>query len=98
MSHADAVAFPERVESAETFAKELESARDNPDAVVEKVHAAGFDTSPDEIREAVTDRYGIELTPEQLDQVAAGTDEGLIAAGVGVGIVVGFTAAAAAAV
>jgi predicted ribosomally synthesized peptide with nif11-like leader len=52
MSQTDAVAVLERVESDESFAKDLESVRENPPAVVEKVHASGFDATPDEIREA----------------------------------------------
>jgi predicted ribosomally synthesized peptide with nif11-like leader len=100
MSQADAVAFLERVESDESFAKQLESAKDNPDAVVEKVRSAGFDASPDEIREAFTDRYGIELTQEQLDQIAAGSDVDPAALGGAIGgsLVFGAAALAAAAV
>jgi predicted ribosomally synthesized peptide with nif11-like leader len=79
MSQADAVAFLERVESDESFAKDLESVKENPPAVVEKVHASGFDATPDEIREAFMERYGVELTPEQLNQIAAGVDPGVIA-------------------
>ena len=43
---------------------------------------------PDEILRRLHRRYGVELTPEQLDQVAAGADAGLIA-GATVGGVVG---------
>ena len=74
MSKTDAVAFLERVESDEPLARELEALKDNPNAVYEKVKAAGFDARPEEIREAVAERYGAELTPEQLDQIAAGLD------------------------
>lgn len=74
-----AVAFLERLETDEAFAAELESVKDSPDAVLEKVHAAGFDTDPEETLEAFTDRYGVELTEEQLDQIAAGADTELIA-------------------
>jgi predicted ribosomally synthesized peptide with nif11-like leader len=52
MSQADAVAFLERVESDEEFAKEPESIRQDENAVVEKGHSAGFDATPDEVREA----------------------------------------------
>lgn len=97
MSQADAVAFLERVESDESFAKQLESAKDNPDAVVDKLRSAGFDASPDEIREAFADRYGIELTQEQLDQIAAGSDVGAIVGGslAVVGTLAGLAAIAA---
>ena len=75
MSHAEAVAFLDRVESDEEFANDLRSAKDEPATVHQKIEAAGFDASPDEIREVFLDRYGAELTPEQLDQVAAGLDQ-----------------------
>jgi predicted ribosomally synthesized peptide with nif11-like leader len=94
MSQADATAFLERAEADEQFAADLESVKDDQKAVLAKVHAAGFDVSPDEILEAFTDRYGVELTPEQLDSVAAGADPGMIA-GATVGAVVGVGAAVA---
>jgi hypothetical protein len=93
--------FLERLESDEDFAREVRSLRDDPQAVGEKVHEAGFDASPDEIREAFIERYGAELTQEQLDEIAAGADAGLIAGEtVGtvltIGALVGVAAAAAA--
>jgi predicted ribosomally synthesized peptide with nif11-like leader len=102
MSATDAVGFLDRVESDESFARELEAIKDNPDAVHEKVKAAGFDAQPEEIREAFLDRYGVELTPEQLDQVAAGMDTeqivgmvgGTAALGVGVAAIVAGVAGA----
>jgi predicted ribosomally synthesized peptide with nif11-like leader len=101
MSDQAAVAFLERLEADEDFAKELRSIREDPVAVGERVHAAGFDASPDEIRDAFIERYGAELTQEQLDQIAAGADAGLIAAetvgsALVIGAVVGVAAAAAA--
>ena len=90
MSETAAVAFLDRLETDDAFASDLESVKDDPDAVIGKVHDAGFDTAPDEILNAFTDRYGVELTPEQLDQVAAGVDPGSIA-----GAVVGGVAGAA---
>ena len=100
MTQNDAVAFLERVEGDESFAKELESVKENPDAVVEKVHAAGFDASPDEIRDAFMDRYGVELTQEQLDQIAAGSDvdSAALLGGIGGGALLLSAAALAAAV
>jgi predicted ribosomally synthesized peptide with nif11-like leader len=83
MSKADAVAFLERAESDEHFASDLESVREDQQAVLARVHAAGFDATPDEIREAFTDRYGAELTPEQLDAIAAGDDVGAPSGGGG---------------
>jgi predicted ribosomally synthesized peptide with nif11-like leader len=95
MSQEQAVAFLDRVESDEAFARELESLRQDPAAALEKVHAAGFDATPDEVREAFLERYGAELTQEQLDQIAAGTDPAVIA-GTVVGVVVWVAAASAA--
>jgi predicted ribosomally synthesized peptide with nif11-like leader len=75
MSQAAASAFLDRVETDDTFVSDLESVKEDPNAVFEKVKAAGFDATPEEIREQVLDRYGAELTPEQLDQVAAGMSQ-----------------------
>jgi predicted ribosomally synthesized peptide with nif11-like leader len=96
MSKADAVAFLERVETDEQFASELESAKEDQQAVRAKVQAAGFDATPDEIVEAITDRYGVELTPEQLDAVAAGSDvePGAIVGGIFAGALAAAIAAA----
>ena len=80
MTEEGAVAFLDRVEDDEGFARELGSLRHDPGAVLETVQAAGFDATPDEIREAFIERYGAELTQEQLDEIAAGTDPGVIAA------------------
>jgi predicted ribosomally synthesized peptide with nif11-like leader len=97
VSEAQAEAFLDRVESDEDFAKELESLREDPPAVLEKLHAAGFEATPEEIREAFLDRYGAELTPEQLDQIAAGSDPAVVG-GVTAAVVVVWLGASAAAV
>jgi predicted ribosomally synthesized peptide with nif11-like leader len=95
MSEQAAVAFLQRLEDDEDLATELSSLKEDPAAVIEKVRAAGFDVEPDEIREAFLDRYGAELTPEQLDRIAAGVDEaGVITSYVLVGMM-GAAAAAA---
>ena len=95
MSQEAATAFLERVESDEDFAKELASLREDPPAVLGKIRAAGFDVQPEEVREAFLDRYGAELTPEQMEQIAAGVDPGTVAAGVvGVGVLIGLAAIA----
>src|SRR5262245_66047611 len=88
MSASAAAAFLDRLEEDEAFASELEAVKDQPDVVFAKVQAAGFDTTPDEILHAFGERYGVELTPEQLDQIAAGADAGLIA-GATIGAVAG---------
>src|SRR4051794_13051652 len=100
MSEEGAVAFLERGEGDEDFATELGSLREDPGAVIERVHAGGVDATPEEIREAFLERYGAELTQEQLDQIAAGTDPtdiaGYTVAAVSGAILVGAFAAAAA--
>jgi predicted ribosomally synthesized peptide with nif11-like leader len=97
MSDEQASAFFDRLEADEDFAKELESLRDDPDAVLERIHAAGFDTTPVEMRETFLERYGAELTPEQMEQVAAGVDTQVVAASVGGVVMVAWLGAAAAA-
>jgi predicted ribosomally synthesized peptide with nif11-like leader len=94
MSQAAASAFLDRVESDDKFMHDLESVKEDPNAVYEKVTAAGFDATPEEIRAQFLDRYGAELTPEQLDQIAAGMD-GLDYFGAAVGGMIGVGLAAA---
>jgi hypothetical protein len=71
----------------------VESLRGDPPAVLERVHAAGFDAS----REEFLDRYGAERTPEQLDKIAAGTDPAVVG-GVTAAVVAVWPGASAAAV
>ena len=101
MSVEEAEAFMNRVESDEAFAAELESMRDDQAAVQAAVVAAGFDATPEEIRDAFVDRFGDELTEEQLAAVAGGMSEieaRLAAAAIGGGVGVVVLAAGAAAV
>jgi predicted ribosomally synthesized peptide with nif11-like leader len=98
VSGSDAVAFLERAESDESFAKQLEAVAEDPQAVLEKLRTAGFDATAEEIREAFLERYGADLTPEQLEQVAAGSDAGdfgVASWALGVGSIVTIGAAAA---
>jgi predicted ribosomally synthesized peptide with nif11-like leader len=95
MSQTDAVAFLEKVETDEEFAKELAALREDPPAVLERIRGEGFDVQPEEVREAFLERYGAELTQEQMDQIAAGVDPGTVVAGVvGVGVLIGLAAIA----
>ena len=99
MSKMEAVGFLERLESDEPFADELEALKGDPHAVFEKVKAAGFDTQPEEIREAFVERYGAELTPEQLDRIAGGANQddiAIIGIAGGTALGIAFVAAAAA--
>lgn len=87
MSVQDAEAFMDRAESDRDFAAEIEALGMNQDAVITKIREAGYDVTADDMREAFLDRYGAELTPEQLDAVAAGLDSGVeIGLGVGGGV------------
>jgi predicted ribosomally synthesized peptide with nif11-like leader len=101
MSMTDAEAFLDRAETDAAWGAEFEAIKDDQEAVLAKVHAAGYDVTQQEVLDAFMERYGAELTPEQLDQIAAGADAELIAGAVvggvvGVGVVVGVCAAFAA--
>jgi predicted ribosomally synthesized peptide with nif11-like leader len=80
MSQTDAVAFLERVETDEELARDLASRSEDRPAVLERIRSEGFDVEPEEVREAFLERYGAELTPEQMDMVAAGYTAGEIGA------------------
>ena len=94
MSVEQAEAFINRVESDEAFAAELESLKDDQAAVQAAIVAAGFDATPDEIRDAFVDRFGDQLTEEQLAAIAGGIDPGI--AMVSITVVVAVAAYAAA--
>ena len=66
MSLRDAEAFLERAEV--TF----DELRDDQPALLAKVRAAGLQATHEELLQAFMDCYGAELTPEQLDKIAAG--------------------------
>ena len=74
MSHTDAVRFLDAVETDEAFAQQLEALRDTPDQALDAVRARGFDVDPDEVREAFVERYGADLTEEQLAAIAGGAN------------------------
>lgn len=100
MSIAAAVAFMDKVEADEDFAKQLAEHRDDPTAVFNAVRAAGFDVTPDEVKMAMLARYGAELSNEQLEALAGGTEDyqATVAIALGTaGIVVALAASAAAA-
>jgi predicted ribosomally synthesized peptide with nif11-like leader len=101
MSMTDAMAFLERAETDKEFSAEFDEVKHDQTAVLAKVHEAGYDVTQDEVLQAFMDRYGAELTPEQLDKIAAGSDAEVIAGAVvggvvGVGAVVAVCAAFAA--
>ena len=98
MSHTDAVRFLDAVETDEAFAQQLEALRDTPDQALDAVRARGFDVDPDEVREAFLERYGADLTEEQLAAIAGGlpdTGEVRVVVGLTVGVGVATLVAAA---
>ena len=66
MSMRDAEAFLERADVS------YDELRDDQQAVLAQVRAAGLEATHEELVQAFTDRCGAELTPEQLDRIAAG--------------------------
>ncbi len=97
MSAEAAEAAIDRLEIDSDFAERLKSSGGT-DAAIALLGAEGFDVTPQEMRDAVLDRFGDQLTPEQLDQVAAGVDAGVVAAGIGIGAILIVGAAMVAAV
>lgn len=81
-----AMALLDRVANDKAFAAELgELQAGVPPAALERIRAEGFDVTEDEVRDAYIKRYGSELTPEQLERVAAGIDMGSLFGGGGGG-------------
>jgi predicted ribosomally synthesized peptide with nif11-like leader len=97
MTNAAAAAALDRIESDEAFATRLREAG-NPEADLAILQGEGFDVTQQDMRDAVLDRYGDQLTPEQLDALAAGLDPVAEGAIVGATTSVVVTAAALAAV
>jgi hypothetical protein len=62
----DAEAFLERADAS------YDELRDDQQAVLARVRAAGLEATHEELVQAFMDRCGAELTPEQLDRITAG--------------------------
>ena len=77
MSTSDAEAFLQRLESDEEFAAQLQGASGDADATHRLAVQAGFDFTPEEMVEALGNVYGVELSLDQLEQIAAGGDSTL---------------------
>jgi predicted ribosomally synthesized peptide with nif11-like leader len=69
-----ATAFIERVEADGAFAAELEGLTTDPTAVMARVRAEGLDVTADEVRDAFLARCGDQLSAEQLEAIAAGSE------------------------
>lgn len=95
-------AFFERVETDDEFAQRLVAVNADPAAVKEIITEAGFDLEPSDVTQGFLERFGAELTEEQLAAIAGGrasdADTAAIVGGViaGAGVAIGIGAAAAA--
>jgi predicted ribosomally synthesized peptide with nif11-like leader len=72
MSTSDAEAFLHRLESDETFAERMQAASGDPDTAHRLAADAGYSFTHEDMLEAMGNVYGIELSLEQLEQIAAG--------------------------
>ncbi|MBF4769667.1 Nif11-like leader peptide family RiPP precursor [Nocardioides agariphilus] len=72
MGTIDAEAFLERLETDDAFAATMQAAGGDPDATHRLAAEAGYSFTHDEMLEALANVYGVELTLEQLEQIAAG--------------------------
>lgn len=96
MTSAAANAVMDRLDADEELAQRLADAG-TPEACLDILHAEGFDVTQDEMRDVLVDRFGDQLTQEQLDALSGGISEaeafGFVLPAV---IGLGFGAAAAA--
>lgn len=98
MSVAAANAVMDRLENDEAFAQRLKEAG-GPEATLGILRDEGFDVTPDEMRDVLIDRFGDQLTQEQLDAISGGDlNEGhiIVAATLGAELLIAGAAAAAA--
>jgi predicted ribosomally synthesized peptide with nif11-like leader len=76
MSAEAANAALDRMEADEGFAISVRDAGGQEGSLA-LLRDAGFEVTPSEMRDAALDRYGDQLTPEQLDAIAAGQDDAI---------------------
>lgn len=79
MTAQQAEAFIDRLRSDDVFAGDLVALSGDPVAVHAFAAAAGFDASPEEIRDAFMEVFSDHLTEEQLAAIAGGMSGGAIA-------------------
>jgi predicted ribosomally synthesized peptide with nif11-like leader len=86
----------DRIEADQAFATRVKDSGGHEQAL-SILHSEGFDVSQQDMRDAFIDRFGDQLTKEQLDAVAGGIDRDvlLVAAGSGLGAAAVVLAAAA---
>jgi predicted ribosomally synthesized peptide with nif11-like leader len=97
MTVASAQAAIDRMEADEVFANRVKDAG-SPEASIAVLRSEGFDVTPGDMRDAMLDQFGDQLTQEQLDAVAAGyelSQEDRVALLGGALVVVASVAAAA---
>jgi predicted ribosomally synthesized peptide with nif11-like leader len=101
MSNESVEAFFNRLSTDDAFAEQLAAAKADPAAVQQLIADAGFDVTPEEVRDAFLEHYGDQLTEEQLAAVAGGlshdAENGIMVGSIAAGIVVVSVAGAAAA-
>lgn len=100
MSTTGADAFIQRLTTDSDFADRIYALREDPVAVQSFVAESGFDAAPEEIRDAMLEQFGSELSEDQLAAIAGGMDSFGIAvttvSAVGLGVAAAGAAAAAA--
>lgn len=74
MSGKAAVAFLDRLETDEPFAERIGALKGDPPAVFSAIRDAGFDATPEEVKLAIAQRFGGQLSPEQLEAIAGGVE------------------------
>jgi predicted ribosomally synthesized peptide with nif11-like leader len=98
MTSSNVEAFFEMVETDDEFAQRLVAVNSDPVAATKIIAEAGFDLDPAEVSEAFLDRFGAQLTEEQLAAISGGRADGVIEGVVigSIGVAIGLGAAAAA--
>ena len=101
MSNESVEALFNRLSTDDDFAGELAAVKADPAAVQQLIADAGFDVTPEEVRDAFLEHYGDQLTEEQLAAVAGGlsndAQNGIMVGSIAAGIVAVSVAGAAAA-
>jgi hypothetical protein len=89
----------DRISVDEAFAEQIKDAGEagGPAAALALQQSEGFEVTAEEMRDAVLDRFGDQLSQVLLDALAGGQYEhlGYVAAGTGMGLIVGVAIAAA---
>ena len=103
MSNESVEALFNRLSTDDDFAGELAAVKADPAAVQRLIADAGFDVTPEEVRDAFLEHYGDQLTEEQLAAVAGGLSQSDTNVAIGAGVIggvavvaIGVSAAAAA--